>query len=66
MLTSNGRAKVVESLILWRDAQESIEAIFGVQKAKTLRASLEVLSSKAFTHAFEVLRSRNSELNNSK
>jgi DNA-binding MarR family transcriptional regulator len=65
-LTSTGRAKVVESLILWRDAQESIEAIFGVQKAKTLRASLEVLSSKAFTHAFEMLRLRNSGLKTSK
>jgi DNA-binding MarR family transcriptional regulator len=66
MLTSTGRAKLVESLILWRDAQESIEAIFGVQKAKTLRASLEVLSSKAFTHAFEVLRLRNSGQKTSK
>ena len=58
MLTSMGRAKVAESMVLWENAQDNIEAIFGVGKAKSLRASLEVLSSKAFSHAFEVLRER--------
>jgi DNA-binding MarR family transcriptional regulator len=54
-LTPAGRAKVAESLQLWKEAQRKIEAIFGVQKAKSLRDSLEVLSSKAFSHAFEEL-----------
>ena len=58
MLTPAGRAKVAESLQLWEKAQRNIEAIFGVQKARSLRDSLEVLSSKAFSHAFEELRRR--------
>jgi DNA-binding MarR family transcriptional regulator len=56
MLTQAGRAKVAESLLLWEEAQRNIEAIFGVQKSRSLRDSLEVLSSKAFSHAFEELR----------
>jgi DNA-binding MarR family transcriptional regulator len=60
ILTPAGRAKVAESLPLWEEAQRNIEAIFGVQKARSLRDSLEVLSSKAFSHAFEELRRRSS------
>jgi DNA-binding MarR family transcriptional regulator len=58
MLTPAGRAKIAESLQLWEVAQRNIETIFGVQKAKSLRDSLEVLSSKAFSHAFEELREK--------
>jgi DNA-binding MarR family transcriptional regulator len=66
MLTSSGRAKVAESLRLWEEAQRNIEANFGVQKARSLRESLEVLSSKAFSLAFEELRRKNSRRKNRK
>jgi len=58
VLTPAGRSKLRESLILWENAQSHIEEIFGTQKAKALRASLDVLSSKAFSHAFKMLRQR--------
>jgi DNA-binding MarR family transcriptional regulator len=64
MLTPAGRAKVAESLQLWEEAQRTVEAIFGVQKARSLRDSLEVLSSKAFSHAFEELRQKSSRRKN--
>ena len=60
-LTPIGRAKIAESMGLWENAQSNIEAIFGVKKAEGLRASLEILSSKAFSQAFEVLREKSSE-----
>jgi DNA-binding MarR family transcriptional regulator len=66
MLTPAGRAKVAESLQLWEEAQRNIEAIFGVQKARSLRDSLEVLSSKACSHAFEELRQKSSRRKNRK
>ena len=59
-LTAAGRVKVAESLQLWEEAQGNTERLFGVQKAKSLRASLAVLSSKAFSHAFEELRQESS------
>lgn len=59
ILTQTGRSKVAESLVLWERAQYSLEAIIGVQKAKALRSSLELLSSKTFSHAFGVLQSGN-------
>jgi DNA-binding MarR family transcriptional regulator len=66
ILNPAGCAKVAESLALWEDAQRKIEAIFGVQKARSLRDSLEVLSSKAFSHAFEELRQKSSRRKNRK
>ena len=57
-LTPKGRGKLRESLALWENAQSHIEDIFGAEKAKGLRASLDILSSKAFSHAFEVIRQR--------
>jgi DNA-binding MarR family transcriptional regulator len=66
MLTPAGRVKVMESLQLWEDAQHKIETIFGVQKAKSLRASLEILSSKAFSHAFEELREKSTRRKSSR
>jgi DNA-binding MarR family transcriptional regulator len=56
VLTHAGRAKVAESMRLWDEAQSHIETLFGVQNSKSLRDSLEVLSSKAFSHAFAELR----------
>ena len=58
VLTAAGRTKLRESLVLWENAQSHIERIFGTQKAKALRASLDILSSKAFSHAFEMMRQR--------
>jgi DNA-binding MarR family transcriptional regulator len=58
VLTRAGRAKIAESLQLWENAQLNIETVFGAQKAKSLRNSLEVLSSKAFSCEFEELRQR--------
>lgn len=56
MLTPAGRAKVEESLRLWEEAQRNIEAIFGAREARSLRSSLDILSSKAFSHAFDELQ----------
>jgi DNA-binding MarR family transcriptional regulator len=60
VLTPTGRAKVAESLHLWDEAQSVVEVLFGAQKAKSLRDSLEVLSSKAFSHSFQELRRKDS------
>jgi DNA-binding MarR family transcriptional regulator len=56
VLTRAGRIKVDESLQLWDEAQGHIETLFGARKAKSLRDSLEILASKAFSRAFERLR----------
>jgi DNA-binding MarR family transcriptional regulator len=61
VLTPAGRSKLQESLVLWENAQNHIEKIFGTQKAKTLRASLDILSSMAFSHAFKMLRQRDGD-----
>jgi DNA-binding MarR family transcriptional regulator len=66
VLTPAGRTKVAESLQLWEEAQRKIEAIFGVRKARSLRDSLEVLSSKAFSHAFAELRQKSTRRKNRK
>jgi|ERR1700677_1924770 len=57
-LTPSGREKVIESLYLWESAQKNIETIIGKQEAKLLRVSLDFLSSKAFTHTFDILRKK--------
>jgi DNA-binding MarR family transcriptional regulator len=58
MLTPAGRIKVAESLKLWEEAQQNVELIFGARNAKSLRDSLEILASKAFSHAFEELHQK--------
>lgn len=61
ILTAAGRSKLKESLILWENAQSHLEEIYGTQKAKALRECLDILSSKAFTEAFELLHQRGSD-----
>lgn len=52
LLTDAGRRKIADSAPLWEHAQCCFETVFGVKKAETLRASLEILASAEFAQAF--------------
>jgi DNA-binding MarR family transcriptional regulator len=47
-LTESGRAKLVESLPLWEEAQRRFERAFGAARAKELRATLDYIASPEF------------------
>jgi DNA-binding MarR family transcriptional regulator len=51
-LTAAGRAKLAESELLWKRAQQGFEAAFGVAKSAALRKALEYVVSDAFVEAF--------------
>ncbi|KRC78567.1 MarR family transcriptional regulator [Achromobacter sp. Root83] len=51
-LTETGRAKLVESRRLWKDAQSRFEAAYGAQRAADLRRSLADIFSDEFALAF--------------
>ena len=64
VLTKAGHAKVTEAIPLWDHAQKCFESIFGVKKAESLRASLEILASADFAQRFrriEALRQKGNE-----
>jgi DNA-binding MarR family transcriptional regulator len=52
-LTALGKAKLDESMALWRNAQHRFETAFGPDEAGALRAALAVIASPEFTQAFE-------------
>lgn len=52
-LTPSGRAKLAESNHLWREAQDSFEAIYGADRAAALRVALAEIYSDAFATAWE-------------
>lgn len=52
-LTALGRARLDESMALWRNAQHRFETAFGPDQAEALRAALAVIASPEFTQAFE-------------
>jgi DNA-binding MarR family transcriptional regulator len=51
-LTKRGEARLAESRTLWMDAQRRFEAAFGAKRADLLRASLALIASDEFVHAF--------------
>ncbi|MNN76681.1 hypothetical protein D3C81_1930830 [compost metagenome] len=51
-LTETGRAKLVESRRLWKDAQSRFEAAYGAERAAALRRSLADIFSDEFALAF--------------
>ena len=53
LLTAAGYTKLAEAMPLWENAQRSFEKVFGVRKAKALRASLKFLASVDFAKAFQ-------------
>jgi DNA-binding MarR family transcriptional regulator len=53
MLTERGNAKLQESMGLWKQAQDRFEAAFGSEQARAMRESLALISSPAFTDAFQ-------------
>jgi len=56
MLTDAGRKKLAESMVLWEQAQQCFETVFGEKKAETLRALLEFIASTGFAQAFQNLK----------
>lgn len=56
ILTDAGRKKLAESMILWEQAQQRFETVFGEKKAGALRASLEFIASTGFAQAFQDLQ----------
>lgn len=52
-LTSEGRAKLVESDVLWRKAQAGFDAAFGRIESEALHNMLELLLSDDFAASFE-------------
>jgi DNA-binding MarR family transcriptional regulator len=52
VLTAAGRAKLEQSMPLWKGAQDGFEAAFGVAKSASLREALEYLVSEDFAEAF--------------
>ncbi len=56
-LTRKGKAKVAEAIPLWEQAQRRFEAVYKLEKARTLRASLQVIASAEFAEAFQQLGS---------
>jgi DNA-binding MarR family transcriptional regulator len=51
-LTSEGEAKLAETIQLWREAQGRFEAALGSDQARALREALSEISSDAFGTAF--------------
>jgi len=58
VLTKAGRVKLVQSMPLWKRAQDCFEAAFGMKKAQVLRMSLEFLASGEFAEAFQRIEAR--------
>ncbi len=52
-LTEFGKAKLGESMGLWKQAQHRFETAFGPEQASALRASLALIASAEFAQAFE-------------
>lgn len=51
-LTEAGRAKLGESMVLWRKAQDRFETAFGQDRAQEMRVVVGALTSEAFRDAF--------------
>ena len=51
-LTAAGRAKLEESMPLWKGAQDGFEAAFGAAKSASLRQALDYIVSEDFAAAF--------------
>jgi DNA-binding MarR family transcriptional regulator len=51
-LTPLGEARLANSLVLWRQAQERFERAFGMEPAAALRAALATIASPGFAGAF--------------
>jgi DNA-binding MarR family transcriptional regulator len=47
-LTEAGRAKLAQSLPLWKEAQRRFERTFGEERARELRATLDYIASPEF------------------
>lgn len=56
ILTDAGRKKLDESMVLWEQAQQCFETVFGEKKAETLRTSLDFIASTGFARAFQNLK----------
>jgi DNA-binding MarR family transcriptional regulator len=55
-LTPKGRAKLDETMALWREAQARVEAALGADRAQLLREMLALVGSAAFGAAFREAR----------
>jgi len=52
-LTVEGKARLDQSMALWREAQHRFEAAFGPTEAEALRAALARIAAPEFTRSFE-------------
>jgi len=56
-LSRKGQAKVAEAIPLWEQAQRRFEAVYKLENARSLRASLKIIASTEFAEAFQQLGS---------